>query len=106
MLLLYVYAAIALAYLAGGLLTCIAFVVLILRERRGITFEDLTFLAKVFVAWPAAVGMGMVFGLITIAQRWHFAQEAKAARKAKLDAQSKPPDKPSIAHPDSRRPRC
>ena len=94
MLLLYVIAAIALAYLAGGLLTCIAFVVLILWGRRGITFEDLTVLGKVFVAWPAAVGMGTVFGLITIAQRWHFAQETKAARKAKPDDQPKPPDKP------------
>ncbi|MCI0359190.1 MAG: hypothetical protein L0211_11985 [Planctomycetaceae bacterium] len=79
---LYALAAIALAYLAGGLLTTIAAFYILWSQSRNITIGDLAVLPKVFVLWPAVVAMGVVFAVIMLAQRRHFAQEAKKAKKS------------------------
>jgi hypothetical protein len=82
---LYVLAAIALAYLVGGLLTTIAASVILWSQSRKITLRDLAVLPKVFVLWPAVVAMGVVFAVIMLAQRRHFAQEARKAAKKNRD---------------------
>jgi len=94
---LQVLVAIALTYLAGGLFTTVA-VVMMGRGTGKVTIRELAVLPKVFVMWPAVVGMGVVFAAIMLAQRWHFAQEAKALHnKLKGQQQSGQSDDPPIA---------
>jgi len=102
MFFLYALAAVAFAYLVGGLLTTIAIFIIVWQATGKVTIKDLAILPKVFVLWPSVVAMGVVFAAITLAQRWHFAQEAKQAANKKLDGQhaSKQPDEP----PDRPRP--
>jgi hypothetical protein len=94
MFFLYALAAVALAYLAGGLFTTIAVIIIGWRDAGKSTIRNLAVLPKVFMLWPAVVAMGVVFAVITIGQRWHFAQEAREAAKKKLDGEqaSKQPD--------------
>lgn len=92
-----VLVAIALIYLAGGLFTTVA--VAMMGPGTGkVTIRELAMLPKVFVMWPAVVGMGVVFAVIMLGQRWDFAQEAKTLKnKLKGQQQSGQSDDPPIA---------